>query len=379
MVSTIQNTALQMRYRSMITAKHHALIIPWFNWAPWQQRSSARRTMAHKARHRQRWWWLSPKSSRRHQILPMAAIDHRTPENTQLPPCPHQFTAETYRAQRPNGAQGASPTLKMMIMSTGPFLQVNWARLPVQAPTIDGVTLPLNAAISRIEVRSDNFRVSTVTTPVLPIEPSAPILVCVYTYSSTILEEANLPKHYTYTYGRGSVYESSTPTATNINTSNVHSRRSHPTIEWHWGWEACPRLNRTYSGDTLRSVKCIYGERPTQFRRPPTTTMMTTMTAMTMMTSQSTSIMDNRGGNWQIKHQWPLHTRQVETIGGADTNDDSGWKCSVNIYSANIVHEVQIPETYGEMQPVLVLIDCGATSIFIWRHWRFSKRLGILH
>jgi len=46
------------------------------------------------------------------------------------------------------------------------------------------------------EVR-DDFRVSTVTTTFLRIEPSAPISVCVYTYGSRNLEEAHMQKHST--------------------------------------------------------------------------------------------------------------------------------------------------------------------------------------
>jgi len=88
-------------------------------------------------------------SLRRHRSLPMAAIDHRTPENLRLHPWTRQFTAEPYRAQRPNGAQGASPTLKTMITSTRPFLRVNGARSPVQAPTMGVVIIPLNAEISK--------------------------------------------------------------------------------------------------------------------------------------------------------------------------------------------------------------------------------------
>jgi hypothetical protein len=53
-------------------------------------------------------------------------------------------------------------------------------------------------------------------------------------------------------------------------------------------WEAFPWLKQTYGGDSLHSVKCIYGQRHTQFSRP------TTMTMMTTMTSQSTIVMDNQ-------------------------------------------------------------------------------------
>jgi len=45
-------------------------------------------------------------------------------------------------------------------------------------------------------VRRD-FRVSTVTTTLLPIRQSAHISVCVYTYGSSNLEEAHLQKHST--------------------------------------------------------------------------------------------------------------------------------------------------------------------------------------
>jgi len=182
---------------------------------------------------------------------------------------------------------------------------------------MDGVTLPLKEAISRIKAKSDEFRVSTVTTTILLIERSAPIPVCLYTYSSSNLEEAHLQKHSTanlrllipteedlartkctyrgdtvriklsYRHERlhewsalkkKTLYDWITLTATNICTSEVHLWRWHSTIEGHWGWEAFPRLKRTYSGGTLRSVKCIYGYRPTQFRRPTMTTTTTTVT-----------------------------------------------------------------------------------------------------
>ena len=74
--------------------------------------------------------------------------------------------------------------------------KINWVRSPAPAPTMDRVILPLNAAISWIkgEVR-DVLRVSTVMTTILLFEGSAPIPVCVYTYSSSNLEEAHLQKH----------------------------------------------------------------------------------------------------------------------------------------------------------------------------------------
>jgi len=75
--------------------------------------------------------WSIQMSSERYLLLPMAAIDHRTPETSRLHPWTRQFTAETYSAQRANGPHGALPTLKTTIMSTRPFLRVNWARSPV--------------------------------------------------------------------------------------------------------------------------------------------------------------------------------------------------------------------------------------------------------
>jgi len=94
-------------------------------------------------------------------------------------------------------------------------------------------------------------------------------------------------------------------------------------------------LKRTYIGHTLRSVKWIDGERPTQFRRPPTTTTTTAMTAMDMMTSQTTSIMENRGGNWRIKRQRSFDTQQYKRMLAA--------------------------------QAIMATLDENATSISIWQ------------
>jgi len=71
--------------------------------------------------------------------------------------------------------------------------------------------------ISRIKAKSDDLRVSTVTTTILLFERSAPISVCVYTYSSSNLEEAHWQQHFaanlgyitraTNTYGGEFVYD----------------------------------------------------------------------------------------------------------------------------------------------------------------------------
>jgi len=115
--STIEDTALQTRYRSIIHAKHRALIIPSVNWGTWWQQ----------------------------------------------------------RVQRPSGARGVSPAIRTSITSTWhnfptlptreieydrsnwvrtPFLQVNLARSPVQAPTMDSVILPLNRQYRELKVKS---------------------------------------------------------------------------------------------------------------------------------------------------------------------------------------------------------------------------------
>jgi len=269
-------------------------------------------------------------SSRRHQLLPMAAFDCGSPEKLRQHPWTCQFTAETSRAQRWHGAQGPSLTFNAMIMSTRPFLQVNWARSPVEAPTIDGVTLPLNAAISWIKGEDrDILRVSAVRTTILLFERSAPIPVWVYIYRSSNLAEAfdiylrihNSSDEYLWrrifqrikhSYHHECLHEGCTCTqktlykwryltATNICTTEVHLRRGHAAIEWQLGWKAFPRLKRTYSGDTVRSVKCIYGYRLTQFRRP---TMTTTTNIVTMIISEQ-----KQYGQW--KRQW---TNQAPTI-----------------------------------------------------------------
>jgi hypothetical protein len=74
-------------------------------------------------------------------------------------------------------------------------------------------------------------------------------------------------------------------------------------------------------GDTLRSVKCICGQRPTQFRRQSTTTTMTTTTMMTsehkdygqsrrQSTDQVPTILCHSATKkkyyWRCRHSWRL-------------------------------------------------------------------------
>jgi len=72
---------------------------------------------------------------------------------------------------------------------------------------------------------------------------------------------------------------------------------------------------------------------------------------------------NDKGGNQQIKHQQFFDTQQAKTIGGiggAGNNGDSGQKST-------------IPDRSGKMQSLRAIIDCGATSIFIYRHRGFSS------
>jgi hypothetical protein len=222
------------------------------------------------------------------------------------------------RAQRPMGAQGASRILKMMITRIGqdtltlpmcgnqynhfiwvqtPFLNVNRARSPPQACTTDGMILPwLPQYFNSKANLSDAFQLSTVITPILLFERSAPISVCMFTNSSSTLEEAHIQMHSTAnlwllkapelnlvrlqcTYSWETLwmkhsdrhkclhewstlmemtsYEWSTTTTTDVCTSKAHLRRRHPTIEVHWEGESFSQLKRTYSCDPLHNVKCM--------------------------------------------------------------------------------------------------------------------------
>jgi len=261
----------------------------------------------------------------------------------------------------------------------------------------------------------DYSQVSTVTTTILLFERSALIPVCMYTYSSSNLEEAHMQKHSTAnlrilipmeedlarmqcTY-RGDTIQIkqsyrheclhnwsalmktlndwSSHTVTNISTSEVHVCRWHPTIEGHWGWEGFPPFKRTYSGDTLRSVKCICCQWPKQFRRP------TTMTTMTRMTSEHKDYGQSRWQSanqapttlrhsasksyWRHRHYWWLWTKMLsQSLCGTETTD-----------STHRGREIQIPDRNGKMQCVRVIIDCGATTIFLTP--RLLKWLGISH
>jgi hypothetical protein len=63
---------------------------------------------------------------------------------------------------------------------------------------MDGVTAPLNAAISKTKGGvKRRFPSQHSYDYILLFERSAPIPVCVYTYSSSNLEEAHLQKHST--------------------------------------------------------------------------------------------------------------------------------------------------------------------------------------
>jgi hypothetical protein len=164
----------------------------------------------------------------------------------------------------------------------------------------------------------DNLRVSKFTTTFLPIERSAPISVCVYAYSSSILEEAHLLKN--LVIATDTLLERWISTEEDLSTNEgLLPPRTSAQAKCTYG-EDTLRWKRTYSGDTLHRVMCIYGQRSIQFLKP------TTMTTMTWMTSRSTYIMDNRssptlriifncncindiGWNWHIKRQQSFDTQ----------------------------------------------------------------------
>jgi len=266
---------------------HNLLTVPLFNRAWWQRSwdqrpigaqdmSPAKNTIiipttAHHPANDKNRIRLIQMSSRRHQLLQNAVINHRIPEKSRLHTWMRQFTAESQWAQRPTGAPGTSATLKTIGTSSRPFLHVNWARSSTQAPTMDKVLLPQNAVISKTKGKvRDDSRVSTVMTTIFLFQQSAPIAVRVYSYRSSSLEEAHWQRHFEATQeyitratntDRGEfVNDLSTLTAMTVCTSEVHLRRRHPTTELHWGSILFPWLKRAYTGERLRSVKCIYGK-----------------------------------------------------------------------------------------------------------------------
>jgi len=326
MESTIQNTALQTWYRSIITAKHEAFFIPSFNWALWRQRSWAQRPIGaqgaspaintttimstghHQANDKNGIRSIQM-SSRRHQLLPKATIDNRTPENSRLHPWTRQFTAETYRAQRPNGAQGASLKLKTMITSTRPSLRVNGARSPVEAPTMDGVVIPLSATISKTkgdaemiyqsaQLRLHFFRLSEVHLSQFACPPTALPTSKKPTYRSILRQT------YGYSYLRR-----------RICLRLKHIEEEKLSLDWSElmaaircaVWSAFTVDNRHNSANCLRWLQWLQW----------------------LWLSRSTSIMDNRssptlwmifdcnyindkGGNRQIKRQRSFDTQQAK-------------------------------------------------------------------
>ena len=195
-----------------------------------------------------------------------------------------------------------------------PLLWVNWVGSTVEVPTMDRVTLPHNAAISRIKAKSETiyepamlplhfFQFSTVHLLSLIVHRQlwqhrrSPVVEEWYNYLYLIQYSSEK-----YVRTRMSLLMKRSR-STNVCPSEVHLRRSQPTIEEHWGWDAFSRMKFTYNGDTLRSVQCIPGQRLTQFRKLSTTTKMTTMT---MMTSEHNDYGQSR---WQSATQAPMILR----------------------------------------------------------------------
>ena len=208
-----------------------------------------------------------------------------------------------------------------MITSQTPFLEVNWAQSPAQAPTMHGVIWPLNAAYGvsrRSQTNSESAQLQlhfiqwsgvhlsqSACTPTalatskkptcrtstanlwLLIPTEEDLTWTKWTYGGATLRIKHSYRHENlYEWSAlttNALYNWNTVTATNIWTSEVHLRRWHPIIGGDWGWEAFPRLKRTYSYDTLRRMKCIDNYRPTQFHRP---TMTTTTNTVTMIISE---------------------------------------------------------------------------------------------
>jgi hypothetical protein len=102
----------------------------------------------------------------------------------------------------------------------------------------------------------------------------------VYTNSPNNLEEAHLRRHSTatYTYGGGLAYETRTPTAANICTSEVHLQRFTPRCKHFLGWTTTAAEDHCTLGVDLQS-------RRIQICRHPT---------ISMMSSQGIIVMDIR-------------------------------------------------------------------------------------
>jgi len=105
----------------------------------------------------------------------------------------------------------------------------------------------------------------------------------------------------------------------NISTSEVHLQIWHLTIEEHWGWETFPWLKQT-----IVRIHCAAWSAFTVTDRHNSAHHLRRLQWWWCL--QNKRIMDNQGRNRQIKHQRSLDTQQVETVGGAGTNDDSGQK-----------------------------------------------------
>ena len=121
------------------------------------------------------------------------------------------------------------------------FLHLNWARSPAEAPTIDGVTFPMNAAISKTKCKVEWLfsESGQLWLHFFQMREVHPISVCVYTYSSRILEEAHLQKHLVI------------PTDTLLE-RGIFSKEDLATNETHLPSWTSAQAKCTYGDDTLR-------------------------------------------------------------------------------------------------------------------------------
>jgi len=339
MESTIRNTALQT-----ISKHHHcearSIDRSIIQLSPWWKRSRDQDQLAHKARHRQ-WRRLLSYRSPPSQWQKSYTIDqdefkttsitssgcNRPPDTGEVATAPlnasiHGGNLESseakWRTRRvadiEDDDHGYKHSYKSIERDHQPK-HLQWTQWPY----------PWRRPYRNPKAKSrDDLRVSIVTTSFLLFEWSAPIPVCVYTYSSSILEEAHLQKHL--------VIPTDTLLVRWISTEEDLSTNEALLLPW-----TSTRAKCTYGEDTLR-CKHIEDEKLSfDWSGLMVATHCAAWSAFTVTDRHNSADRLRRlcrlpwlpwlGWPFRAQRQRSFDTQQAKTIGGAGTNGDSGRKC----------------------------------------------------
>ena len=272
-----------MRFRSIITAKHEALTAPSFNWALMAAEYRAetnwctRRAPGNQDNHHFDCRTPSSEWQKSHTIVPdefkMTSI---ASNGCNWPPDTGEVATAPLSASIPGGNLESSDTKWRTRRDTD-----------IKDDDHEYKTIP-TSQLSEITSPSTYNRRSNLTPECGHIENQGEVRRFTSQHSHDYISSNSAKCTYLSFIPTDTRLERWISTEEDLSTNQaLLPPRTSARAKCTYG-EDTLRWKRTYSGDILRSVMCIYGQRQTQFRRPSTTTTTTTttITTMTMKTSE---------------------------------------------------------------------------------------------